>query len=460
MAIDVAVEAAVGRPLKIVAVTATGVTCRVESSARAGRGPKTSARAGNACRTVQPARRHALRTAAFGGPNRRPADEPAAERAAAFRHAMVRDLEAAASLPAAPRDRGIGIGPVAGRTKRFGTDGNISSLVVPQPTSVDTLGATAGLSGSAGNTVGQANRGTRPFNSVEAREAEKATARRNCTSCVARLNNSMRFLLMGPAERHGRFPRYRGFRRGGANGPGGPCDDPVGRAASTGRGQPDAVRQLAACLPDGMLVRNLAGLAFCRREGIPAVADFSLNAVNDLTVDWLCNVQRWRVTAAYDLDDKRLLELASSVPAGLLEVIVHRHVPMFHSQYCLYGNLAGRNHGDCGRPCRRGALRLRDRYGEEHFVWADSQCRNTIFRGRAESLLELAPSLSECGVRHFRVELSPDDDCGRPAARSHRIGNGWRCGRPDFAERAASVRRRFDVTACGSGSGECRLGRA
>ena len=37
-----------------------------------------------------------------------------------------------------------------------------------QPTSVDTLGATAGLSGSAGNTVGQANRGTRQFNSVEA----------------------------------------------------------------------------------------------------------------------------------------------------------------------------------------------------------------------------------------------------------------------------------------------------
>ena len=34
--------------------------------------------------------------------------------------------------------------------------------------------------------------------------------------------------------------------------------------------------------PTVLLVRNLAGLAFCRRKGLPAVADFSLNAANDL----------------------------------------------------------------------------------------------------------------------------------------------------------------------------------
>ena len=45
--------------------------------------------------------------------------------------------------------------------------------------------------------------------------------------------------------------------------------------------------QLAEQKPDGILVRNLAGLAFCRRKGLPAVADFSLNAANDLSVEWL-----------------------------------------------------------------------------------------------------------------------------------------------------------------------------
>ena len=56
------------------------------------------------------------------------------------------------------------------------SEGSVSAIVAvldaenlpPQPTSLDTLGATAGLSGSAGNTVGQANRGTRQFNSAEA----------------------------------------------------------------------------------------------------------------------------------------------------------------------------------------------------------------------------------------------------------------------------------------------------
>jgi len=43
-----------------------------------------------------------------------------------------------------------------------------ATALVPRPSSVDTLGATAGLSSSAENTVGQANRGTRHFTSVEA----------------------------------------------------------------------------------------------------------------------------------------------------------------------------------------------------------------------------------------------------------------------------------------------------
>ena len=48
---------------------------------------------------------------------------------------------------------------------RISPKGNVVALA-PQPCSVDTLGATAGLSSSAGSTVGQANRGTRHFRSV------------------------------------------------------------------------------------------------------------------------------------------------------------------------------------------------------------------------------------------------------------------------------------------------------
>jgi putative protease len=172
-------------------------------------------------------------------------------------------------------------------------------------------------------------------------------------------------------------------------------------------GESDVLAQLAEAGPDGMLVRNLAGLAFCRGRGLPAVADFSLNAANDLTVEWLHAQGARRVTAAYDLSRERLLDLAAVVPPEWLEVVVHRHTPMFHSEYCLFcGALSpGKNAADCGRPCQRHKIRLCDRLGVEHRLSADSQCRNTLFHAEAESLSEIAPSLQDRGVRHFRVEL-------------------------------------------------------
>jgi putative protease len=210
-------------------------------------------------------------------------------------------------------------------------------------------------------------------------------------------------------------------------------------------GESATFEQLAEQKPDGILVRNLAGLAFCRRKGLPAVADFSLNAVNDLSVEWLHAQGARRVTAAYDLSRERLLDLCgpsitcgagvppgrsdetialadgsrlneaaataapqmAAVPPEWLEVVVYRHTPMFHSEYCLFcGTLSsGKDRTDCGRPCQRQELRLRDRLGVEHRLSADSQCRNTLFHGEAESLLEIMPQLQDRGVRHFRVEL-------------------------------------------------------
>jgi U32 family peptidase len=172
-------------------------------------------------------------------------------------------------------------------------------------------------------------------------------------------------------------------------------------------GESGAFEQLAEQKPDGILVRNLAGLAFCRRKGLPAVADFSLNAVNDLSVEWLHAQGARRITAAYDLSRERLLDLAAAIPPEWLEVIVYRHTPMFHSEYCLFcGRLSsGKNKIDCGRPCESHEVRLRDRLGVEHRLLADSECRNTLFHADAESLLDIMPSLQERGVRHFRVEL-------------------------------------------------------
>jgi putative protease len=169
----------------------------------------------------------------------------------------------------------------------------------------------------------------------------------------------------------------------------------------------------------GILARNLAALGYFRGLGVPVVADFSLNAANDLTFRWLCDQGAQRVTACHDLNCGQLLDLAGAVPPGRLEVVIHLHVPMFHTEHCLLcANLsAGTSRADCGRPCERHAVRLEDRKGERHLVVCDGLCRNTVYQAVPQSAAETVPLLVARGVRHFRIELLDEQD----PAQSRRI---------------------------------------
>jgi putative protease len=162
--------------------------------------------------------------------------------------------------------------------------------------------------------------------------------------------------------------------------------------------------------PDGLLVRNLAGAAFCAERGVPFVADFSLNAANELAVAWLLGLGARRVTASYDLNREQLLELVAAAPPERLEVVIHQHMPLFHMEHCVFCALLspGRNRTDCGRPCDRHEVRLRDRLGMEHRLAADVGCRNTLYNATPQSGAEAATALLRGGVRHFRIELLDD----------------------------------------------------
>jgi putative protease len=158
---------------------------------------------------------------------------------------------------------------------------------------------------------------------------------------------------------------------------------------------------------DGILVRNLAGLRFYRERGIPLVADFSLNTANDLTFRYLVEHGASRVTPSYDLNREQLLELVAAVPQQRLEVVVHQHMPMFHMEHCVFCAVLspGTNKTNCGRPCDTHEVKLRDRIGMEHPLKADVGCRNTLFNAVPQSGAEIVPQLLAAGVRHFRVEL-------------------------------------------------------
>ena len=175
-------------------------------------------------------------------------------------------------------------------------------------------------------------------------------------------------------------------------------------------GEAGVFQLIAKQSPQGVLVRNLGGLSFFRERGIPCVADFSLNAANELTVGILNQWGAERVTPSYDLNRDQMLHLVSATDASRLEVVIHQHMPMFHMEHCVFCSVLspGTNKTNCGRPCDDHRVQLRDRVGMEHPLHADVGCRNTLYNATPQSSAEITAILRDAGVRHFRVELLDD----------------------------------------------------
>jgi len=180
---------------------------------------------------------------------------------------------------------------------------------------------------------------------------------------------------------------------------------------------------LAKQQPDGILVRNHAGLRFFREHGFEVVGDFSLNVTNELSARFFVDAGCARVTASYDLNREQLLGLAAAVPPEWLEVVVHQHMPMFHMEHCVFCAVLspGTNKTNCGRPCDDHLVKLRDRIGVEHPLTADVGCRNTLYNAVPQSAAEAVPKLMARGVAEFRVELLDE-----PAAEIGRVIHGYR----------------------------------
>jgi putative protease len=157
---------------------------------------------------------------------------------------------------------------------------------------------------------------------------------------------------------------------------------------------------------DGYLVRNYDQLAYFATERI--VGDFSLNIANPLTAAYFkreFNLER--LCASYDLNVQQLEDLLEISPAQWFDITLHQHMPMFHMEHCVFCAFLseGTDFTNCGRPCEKHEVKLRDRTGAEHILSADAGCRNTLFNGKAQTGAEFATRLIEKGARHFRIEF-------------------------------------------------------
>jgi putative protease len=143
------------------------------------------------------------------------------------------------------------------------------------------------------------------------------------------------------------------------------------------------------------------------REHPFLIGDFSLNAANSLSAEeYLKRVGR--LTPTHDLNAAQVADLARDAGPRNIEVIAYQHLPVFHTEHCVFCRFmsSGTSYKDCGRPCEKHRVALRDQGGREHPVMADVGCRNTVFGAEAQEASAHLDRWRAAGIQHFRLEFA------------------------------------------------------
>ena len=137
------------------------------------------------------------------------------------------------------------------------------------------------------------------------------------------------------------------------------------------------------------------------------IGDFSLNVSNAVSAFEILDRGVTRFSPTYDLNSQQIIDLTEHVDAGNIEVICYSHLPVFHTEHCVFCRFLseGTDNTNCGHPCETHQIAVRDQQGREHPVMADVGCRNTVFGAEAQTDVEAMNAWVSAGLRHYRVEF-------------------------------------------------------
>ena len=138
------------------------------------------------------------------------------------------------------------------------------------------------------------------------------------------------------------------------------------------------------------------------------IGDFSLNSANSITADAFLHLGLQRLTPTHDLNAEQISALARQIGGNSIEAIAYQHLPVFHTEHCVFCRFlsTGTTYEDCGRPCEKHVVSLRDLQGRSHPLMADVGCRNTVFGAEAQEASAYLANWRAAGIRHFRLEFA------------------------------------------------------
>ncbi|WP_082130229.1 U32 family peptidase [Aneurinibacillus tyrosinisolvens] len=178
-------------------------------------------------------------------------------------------------------------------------------------------------------------------------------------------------------------------------------------------GENGVLNAITKAQPDAILIRNTGALQYYRQSGtnLPLFGDFSLNIANHKAAELFLDNGLENVTPSYDLNIQQVLDMLEWSPADRMELVIHQHLPMFHTEHCVYCTFLseGTDYTNCGRPCESHRVSLQDRIGMSHPVRVDVGCRNTVYNAIEQSGAEYLPQFLALGVQRYRVEFLEED---------------------------------------------------
>jgi len=168
--------------------------------------------------------------------------------------------------------------------------------------------------------------------------------------------------------------------------------------------------------PDVILVRNLGALHYFTNTNVfsgELRGDFSLNVTNHLTAEYLLAKGLKTVCVSYDVNAEQASLLIDNMQSQSIELTIHQTMPSFHMEHCVFAAFLsqGSSYKDCGKPCEKHKVQLKDQFGHYHWIKPDQECRNTMFNAKAQTALSYLPEWNQKNISTYRFEAL--DEHGR-----------------------------------------------